>query len=162
MRSLLILAVAGVASVFSGGALADPAYTAKNVVDHFVGTRGICVGTATECEPESYDLLITFDLDSDALTQQARENLGEFAKALANPMLVEAAFEVDGHTDARGTEDYNVGLSERRARSVIDYLAQQGVDAKRLIARGFGKSKPRTDDPFDPVNRRVEARLVAQ
>jgi outer membrane protein OmpA-like peptidoglycan-associated protein len=177
MRSLFVLAVAGVASVLSGSAFADPAYSAKDIVNHFApdgqlgATRGICIGTETECGAaeldsaaaavESYDLLITFDLDSDALTDAARENLNEFAKALQDPTLAAASFEVDGHTDARGTEDYNYGLSERRAQAVINYLNQLGVDTSRLVAKGFGKTKPRTADPFDPVNRRVEARLVA-
>jgi outer membrane protein OmpA-like peptidoglycan-associated protein len=178
MRSLFVLAIAGLVSVVCGTASADPAYTAKEIVEHFApggqlgATRGICIGTETECGTEgadstaaavaSYDLLITFDLDSDSLTNEAKENLNEFAKALQNPTLAAATFAVDGHTDARGTEDYNYGLSERRAQAVINYLSQLGVDASRLVAKGFGKTKPRTADPFDPVNRRVEARLVAQ
>jgi outer membrane protein OmpA-like peptidoglycan-associated protein len=178
MRSIFVLAIAGAAAAFAGGALADPAYTAKDIVNHFApdgklgATRGICIGTETECGAggtdaaaaavESYDLLITFDLDSDSLTDAAKENLNEFAKALQDPTLAGAAFEVNGHTDARGTEDYNLGLSERRAQAVIDYLSQLGVDTSKLTAHGYGKTQPRSPDPFDAVNRRVETRLVVQ
>jgi outer membrane protein OmpA-like peptidoglycan-associated protein len=176
MRSIFALTVVAAASLCSGHAIADPAYSAEDVVDLFAPggrlvapgdqlrpQRGICIGTEAKCNPvQSFDLLVTFDLNSDSLTAAAKENLDQFAKALQDPVLSSAKFEVDGHTDARGTEDYNLGLSERRAKSVINYLAGLGVDAARLTARGFGKSQPRTADPFDAVNRRVETRLVAQ
>lgn len=178
MRSYLAFAIVAASSLFAGQAAADPAYSAKDIVGHFApdgklgAPRGICIGTETECgntgtdasanAVQSYDLLVTFDLNSDALTDAAKENLNEFAKALADPVLSSARFEVDGHTDARGTEDYNLGLSERRAQAVINYLSSMGIDTSRLTAKGFGKSQPRTSDPFDAVNRRVETRLVVQ
>jgi OmpA-OmpF porin, OOP family len=176
MRASIALAFVA-ASFFSGQAFADPAYSAKDIVSHFApsgelgATRGICIGTEAECGAadadasakavSSYDLLVTFDLNSDILTAAAKENLEQFGKALQDPVLSTAKFEVDGHTDARGTEDYNLGLSERRAQAVVDYLATLGVEASRLVPKGFGKSQPRTDDPFDAVNRRVETRLIA-
>jgi outer membrane protein OmpA-like peptidoglycan-associated protein len=166
-------AVLTFASVFAGNVFAGPAYTAEDIVNHFAPTgttRGICIGTETECgTPEadrtaaqSYDLLITFDLDSANLTDAAKANLDEFAKALRDPRLSSATFEVDGHTDAWGGDSYNMALSERRASAVVEYLEAQGVDASKLIPKGFGKSQPRTSDPFAPENRRVETRLVVQ
>jgi outer membrane protein OmpA-like peptidoglycan-associated protein len=174
MRSLVTLA-AFVASVgFAIPAAADPAYTARDIVNHFTvepsmgATRGICIGTETECgtpQPDGmsrvgFDLLITFDMDSATLTPEAKENLDEFAKALKDPKLSAANFEVDGHTDAYGGEDYNMELSERRAEAVIQYLSGLGVDTSNLTPKGFGKTQPRAADPYDAVNRRVETRLV--
>lgn len=49
---------------------------------------------------------------------------------------------VEGHTDSRGPEDYNQSLSERRAASVVNYLVNQGIDAKRLMPSGVGESQP--------------------
>ena len=69
---------------------------------------------------------------------------------------------VEGHTDALGTETYNQGLSERRAAAVADHLTDLGVPAERLSALGFGQANPRTDDPYDPTNRRVELRIDLQ
>ncbi len=69
-------------------------------------------------------------------------------------------FEIDGHTDAVGAELYNQGLSERRANSVVAYLASQGLDAATLKAKGFGKTRPRVADPFSAENRRVETHLL--
>ena len=152
---------------------ADPAYKASTVADFFAKARmgkerKICVGTAAECPapaPETtakFDLLVNFEFNSDKLTQAAKENLDQFAAALHDPRLKGQRFEIDGHTDATGGEEYNLGLSERRAASVVAYLAQQGVDAGDLKAKGFGKTKPRVADPFSAENRRVETHLLEQ
>jgi len=94
------------------------------------------------------------------LTQAAKENLNQFARALQDPRLKGEKFEIDGHTDATGAEQYNLGLSERRAAAVVSYLASQGFDPSLLIAKGFGKSKPLVADPYNPQNRRVETHLI--
>lgn len=153
-------------------ALADPAYDSKNVADFFASQvlgqkRAICIGTAEECgtgaeaaELKPFDLLVNFEFNSDTLTPAAQANLDEFAKALADDRLSNARFAVEGHTDATGSEGYNLGLSERRAEAVVAYLTAKGIDPERFAAAGYGKSKPRADDPFDPQNRRVETRLT--
>ena len=107
-----------------------------------------------------FDLLVNFEFDSDKLTQAATANLDQFAKALRDPKLKGMKFEIDGHTDATGAEMYNLGLSERRARAVVSYLAAQGIDAADLDAKGFGKTKPRVADPYSPENRRVETHII--
>ena len=99
-------------------------------------------------------MLVNFEFNSERLTASARENLSEFAKALLDPQLKGTKFEIDGHTDASGTEMYNMGLSERRAKAVVDYLASLGVDQETLVAHGFGKTKPRVADPYSPQNGR--------
>ena len=168
--------VAGLLSLSGSAAIAEPAYKASDIVQHFATkpalgpTRGLCVGTEGECggaapstnpvrPPDAFDLVITFDYNSDILRKEARENLDEFSKALKDPQLATSAFFVDGHTDAKGTDAYNMTLSERRAAAVVRYLADKGIDVSKLESRGFGKSKPRAADPFDASNRRVETRL---
>jgi outer membrane protein OmpA-like peptidoglycan-associated protein len=160
-------------------AFADPAYSADKVLNVFLKdkaaadafkteskTRAICIGTAAECPTPkppaqaNFDLLVNFDFNSDQLTPTAKQNLDQFAKALQDPRLKGEKFEIDGHTDATGTEDYNQGLSERRANAVVSYLASQGLDPSTLIAKGFGKTKPRVADPYSPENRRVETHLI--
>jgi len=174
--------VAGLALAQSGvvaPARAGEAYKASAIVDIFVKdlaaaaqakangkSRSICFGTAADCPaPPSetvakFDLLVNFEFNSDKLTQAARENLDQFAKALQDPRLKGQKFGIDGHTDATGAEQYNLGLSERRAASVVAYLASQGINASDLVAKGFGKSKPRVADPFSAENRRVETHLL--
>jgi outer membrane protein OmpA-like peptidoglycan-associated protein len=51
-------------------------------------------------------------------------------------------------------------LSERRAKAVEDYLVSRGVEARQLEAHGYGMSRPKTSDPLDGANRRVETRLA--
>jgi OmpA-OmpF porin, OOP family len=152
---------------------AGPAYSSDTIIDVFskdkaaqkLGkTRKICFEGDPGCEkppaPTNFDLLVTFEFNSEKLTPAARDNLNQFAKALLDPRLKGSKFEVDGHTDATGTEQYNQGLSERRAKSVVDYLASLGVDPQTLAAHGFGKAKPRVADPYSPDNRRVETHLT--
>ena len=51
--------------------------------------------------------------------------------------------EVAGHTDSKGTDEYNQALSERRARAVYDYLGSKGIGAERMVGPvGYGESKP--------------------
>ena len=131
-------------------------------------TRAVCIGTGSACagetaaapaQPSGFDLLITFELGSDRLSEQAQANLREFAAAMNDPALQEAQFNVDGHTDARGSDAVNNELSRRRAEVVVEFLKSLGVDESRLQAQGYGKSKPRADDPFAAINRRVEATI---
>ena len=174
----------GAATVFAACVLtsfapahADPAYSSENVVQIFLKqkgtltggkTRALCVGTAADCKkkeaaeappPVQFDLLANFEFNSDQLTQAARENLDQFAKAIKDPRLTGSKFEIDGHTDAVGPEEYNLGLSERRADAVVSYLASDGIDRSLLVAKGFGKTKPRVANPYSPENRRVETHL---
>lgn len=153
---------------------AQTAYKADDIVKHFAPaapamgvTRGLCVGTEAECNraghavapPRAFDLVVKFKYNSDAIEPEAKLNLDEFAKALRNPQLAKSSFLVEGHTDATGTPTYNLDLSQRRARAVVRYLNEQGVDTSKLLARGYGQTKPLVADPFSGENRRVETRL---
>src|SRR5262249_19846189 len=94
-------------------ASADPNMKSDDIVAFFKKSaelghaRGLCIGTEQECDktapkPAGLDMMINFDLDSANLTSQARQNLDEFAKALASDQLSGARFVVEGYTDARG------------------------------------------------------------
>jgi outer membrane protein OmpA-like peptidoglycan-associated protein len=81
---------------------------------------------------------VLFDFNKYTLRPGAREKLAKIAGiSLAHPGL---KFEIEGHTDSVGSDSYNQTLSERRADSVRDYLAQQGLSV--LTAKGFGESRP--------------------
>lgn len=84
---------------------------------------------------------IFYDFDKATLRPESKEALDEMAKMLAdNPNVT---IEMSSHTDRYGTAQYNIGLSERRAKSVVDYLIAAGVDPKRLTWKGYGKSRPK-------------------
>ncbi|WP_199743700.1 OmpA family protein [Pseudorhodobacter sp. E13] len=169
MRRLMCPAVFALSVLGGGAAYAQSAYTTEELVDFYINsidmgaTRGICIGTPQECEkpaaPAGLDMLVTFELDSADLTAEAQQNLAVFAQMMQDERLEIARFVVEGHTDALGTDEYNVELSEARAVAVKTFLTGMGVSEDRLSSIGLGKSKPRTGNEYDPENRRVELRI---
>ena len=104
------------------------------------------------------DLDIQFDYNSADISKSSLPAAQELGKALSNPDLKGSTFMVAGHTDAVGGEEYNQGLSERRAETIKRYLTEKyGVAGADLVTVGYGKSKPKDPNaPLDPVNRRVQ------
>ena len=110
---------------------------------------------------------VLFDFDKYNLKPAAVEALTKVATVLKS--LGRAPAIIEGHTDGKGSNAYNQRLSERRAQSVRDWFIKQGgIDARRLSARGFGKTRPvapntKPDGSDDPEgrqkNRRVEIRV---
>ena len=91
------------------------------------------------------------------MTEQAKANAQQFVVALASPKLAIMRFAIEGHTDAVGNRAYNLDLSQRRAQSVVDYLASKGADRSRFTVRGYGFDKPlNMKNPRSGINRRVE------
>ena len=87
---------------------------------------------------------------------------------IENPSFI---IEIGSHTDNKGSDDYNLSLSQRRAESVINYLQKKGIDKKRIQAKGYGETKPvaanmNTDGTDNPAgrakNRRTSFRVVGQ
>lgn len=100
---------------------------------------------------------VLFDTGSYTLKPGAREKLAKISGILlAHPGL---NMQIEGHTDSVGSDEFNQQLSERRADSVRDFLAEQGVPASTITAHGFGKTQPvATNDTPEgrQRNRRVE------
>lgn len=108
--------------------------------------------------PNAATFHVTFAYDSAELTSDAMITLDQAGFALADPKLSTYRFTIAGHTDAKGSQEYNRFLSERRATSVRDYLVKQHrVPLSRLAVIGYGKLHLIDPDrPEDPVNRRVQ------
>jgi len=103
---------------------------------------------------------VLFAFDSADLTADAQRLLADVSTRLTGASLV--AVKVVGHTDSVGSDAYNQGLSERRARSVADFLIAQGVPADKLSTEGRGESQPVADNGSDTgraQNRRVELHI---
>ncbi|WP_230467647.1 OmpA family protein [Lujinxingia vulgaris] len=108
---------------------------------------------------------VFFQTDKAVILEDSFELLDQVALIMrTNPdiMLIEVA----GHTDRRGDADYNMMLSEERAKTVREYLINQGqVDASRVVARGYGQTELLIDEDTDEAhaaNRRVEFRILEQ
>ncbi|MBY0422890.1 MAG: OmpA family protein [Parvularculaceae bacterium] len=87
---------------------------------------------------------ITFDTDRSDVKAGFYETLKSVALVLKE--FNKTSISVNGHADSTGTDQHNLALSQRRAGSVADYLASQGVAGGRLRAAGFGESQPIADN----------------
>ncbi len=84
---------------------------------------------------------IFYDFDKATLRPESKEALDELAQMLRdNPNIT---VEMASHTDRWGTDEYNINLSQRRAKSVVDYLIQAGIPEQRLQFQGYGESRPK-------------------
>ncbi len=98
-----------------------------------------------------------FDFNKATLRPEAIAKLDHAAQVITDNAGIKV--NVEGHTDSVGSDAYNQGLSERRTKSVVDYLVGKGIDAGRLMATGYGESRPvATNDTAEgrAQNRRVE------
>lgn len=96
------------------------------------------------------------------LLPDSMQLLDEVAQVMKDHLEIELV-EIGGHTDNRGNESTNVSLSQKRAESVRDYLMQQGIAPERLLAKGYGSSRPKAPNFTErnrARNRRVELKIV--
>jgi outer membrane protein OmpA-like peptidoglycan-associated protein len=108
-------------------------------------------------QPKSIDLIIQFDLDSAKLKTDSIPLLSSLVEAMKNDRLAAIKFKVEGHTDAQGSEQYNLKLSQRRAESVMAHLTSQGINKERLTGEGKGFSELLLPEkPKAAENRRVK------
>jgi len=105
---------------------------------------------------------VLFGYDHSDLTTSAETNLNKLVNVLQK--YPDTDIQVIGHTDSKGTDEYNQSLSERRANSVSAYLRNQGVNSARLSTKGMGESDPVASNEADEgrsLNRRVEFVITA-
>ena len=110
---------------------------------------------------------IFFDFDKATLRNISNVELNKLFKLLTkNPGMV---VEISGHTDSKGSEEYNIKLSEERAQSVVNYLIGKGINKNQMVAKGYGKSEPAanninadgSDNPENrQLNRRAELKII--
>ena len=103
---------------------------------------------------------VYFDYDRSDLTENAKRSLAQVAEILVNETRFIVT--VEGHTDARGTEDYNISLGARRSTVVRDFLIAYGVDGNRLMSVSYGKERPKvlgSDESAYSKNRRAHFRV---
>lgn len=111
---------------------------------------------------------IFFDSNKSNLRKESTSEINELIKLMAShPEIV---IEVSGHTDNKGNDELNLALSQKRAQAVQTALVKKGIDIKRIIAKGYGKSNPvapnslpngKPDVKGMQLNRRVELKIVS-
>lgn len=117
---------------------------------------------AQQQQAREFGMAVEFAYDSAEIMDQSAPYLDSLGNVLSNNRAIEFSIYVVGHTDARGTDDYNLALSKRRAESVKTYLVQvHGVDPGRLITVGKGEAELIDQaDPDSAANRRVEFKRI--
>lgn len=106
--------------------------------------------------------IVYFDFDKSDLRQDARDVLSKNAEALLKK-IADAKVQIAGHCDERGSDEYNLALGDRRAKSVAKYLINLGVSADRISTISYGKEKPAVDGHDEAAwskNRRAEFVIV--
>jgi outer membrane protein OmpA-like peptidoglycan-associated protein len=110
----------------------------------------------------TFDSGLLFEFDSAEIQGQSEENLTEFAQTMQD--FEESNILIVGHTDAKGSSDYNQKLSENRAQSAANFLMRQGLSGDRITTTGKGEAEPVATNDTEAgrqQNRRVEVAIYA-
>ena len=132
---------------------------AKEIENDVPGAKVERVGEGIVVE---FNEKILFGFDRADLSSSATKNLDKLSQILVK--YPDTDIEIQGHTDNVGTENYNEGLSERRASAVTNYLKSKGVKSSRLKPIGYGETAPKyanTSEEGRTQNRRVEFLITA-
>ncbi len=106
---------------------------------------------------------IFFDFDKATLRPESTNELQRLVKLMKDNSSLK--IEISGHTDSKGPKDYNLGLSENRAKAVVDYLVKEGIKVSRLSFKGYGETQPvATNDTEEgrQLNRRTEIKIISK
>lgn len=124
------------------------------------GTRGMMSSPKIAPGSQPVAVRVQFASGSSQLLPQALKTLETLGRALSAQAIANTCIQIEGHTDDIGTEEYNQGLSWRRAEAVLDHLVTNlGIDRRRLIAAGLGERDPLVPNASDEArakNRRVQ------
>lgn len=132
---------------------------AKEIENRVPGAKVERVGEGIVVE---FSEKILFGYDRSDLSASAEGNLDKLVSVLKE--YPDTNIEVQGHTDSKGSDTYNQGLSQRRASAVATYLRNRGVSSSRITTKGYGESAPvATNDTDDgrAQNRRVNFLITA-
>ena len=105
---------------------------------------------------------IFFDFDKATLRPESTNELQRLTKLLIDVPTLK--IEISGHTDSKGANDYNLALSDNRAKAVVNYLVKAGIAANRLTSKGYGEEQPISTNDTDEgcqLNRRTEFKIIS-
>ncbi len=154
--AILGAAVGGVAGAYIGNYMDKQA---EEMRDDIAGAKIERVGEGIKI---TFDSGLMFDVNKATLRSQSKENLTSLARILNK--YEDTNILLEGHTDATGSEDYNLGLSRQRAQTVSEYLASLSVASNRFSIVGYGEAQPIASNDTDAgrqQNRRVEVAIFA-
>ena len=139
---------------------ADTANQGVQQANNRISTLESRIGNLGDNYTESDKQVVTFKFNSSVLDSQAKSTLDRIASGTGNGGYM---IELQGYTDSRGSEQYNIGLSQRRAEAVERYLVSKKIPLYRISIVGLGKDDPVADNKTEKgraENRRVEVRVL--
>ena len=149
-------AVGGAAGAYIGN------YMDKQAAEMEQDIEGAKIERVGEGIKITFDSGLLFDFDKATLRQASQQNLTNLAVILNK--YPDTNVLMEGHTDSKGSDDYNLNLSRSRAQAVASFLSGQQVNAARFTITGYGEAQPiATNDTEDgqQLNRRVEVAIYA-
>jgi len=156
--------VGGVAGGIIGNKMDRQAEKIKNEIPGAEVQRvgeGIVV-TFSEKNPDGSKMGVYFDFDKSDITPNSKLALDKLVQIFKE--YPETNLLVEGHTDDKGADSYNLALSEKRAKAVGDYLKKDGIASSRLTINWYGETQPKVENTSDAnraENRRVEFAITA-
>ena len=141
---------------------ADTANQGVQQANNRINTLETRISTINDNYTQSETQTVTFPRNSSSLTSEAKNTLDRIASDLSG-QRTGYMVELQGYTDATGSEQYNIGLSQRRAEAVERYLVSKDLPLFRIAIVGLGKEKPVADNKTSngrAQNRRVEVRVL--
>ena len=156
--------IGGVAGGIIGNKMDRQAEKIKNEIPGAEVQRageGIIV-TFSEKNPDGSKMGVYFDFDKSEITSNSQLALNKLVQIFNE--YPETNILVEGHTDDKGSDSYNLALSERRAEAVGSYLKQHGISPSRLTVNWYGETQPKVENTSDAnraENRRVEFAITA-
>lgn len=156
--------VGGVAGGIIGNKMDRQAEKIKNEIPGAEVERvgeGIIV-TFPDKNPDGSKMGVYFEFNQSAITSNSKLALDKLVKIFNE--YPETNILVEGHTDDKGTDSYNLSLSQKRADAVGSYLRTQGIGSSRLTIKWYGETQPKVDNSTDASraeNRRVEFGITA-
>lgn len=156
MGAILGAAIGGAAGAYIGSYMDKQA---KEIERDIEGAKIERVGEGIKI---TFDSGLLFDINKSVLTTKSGEELGDLAKILNK--YEDTNILLEGHTDATGSDDYNLKLSRERAESVAEQLKTYRVKKSRLTIKGYGESQPIGENDTEKgrtLNRRVEIAIFA-
>ncbi|MCJ7588798.1 MAG: OmpA family protein [Candidatus Aminicenantes bacterium] len=156
LGAILGAAVGGAAGAFIGH------YMDKQAAEMQRDLEGAKVERIGEGIKITFDSGLLFDVNRAELRDASRRNIEKLAQILQK--YPDTNILIEGHTDSTGADDYNMGLSRERSRSVADYLVDQAVASSRCTVMGYGESQPIASNESvqgRQMNRRVDVAVMA-
>lgn len=154
--AILGAAIGGAAGIYIGNYMDEQA---EEMREELQGAKIERVGEGIKI---TFDSGILFEVDKSELSAQSKQELSDLADILKE--YEETNILIEGHTDATGSDDYNMALSKRRAESVAVFLSGLGVQSNRFDMVGYGENQPVASNETErgrQLNRRVEVAVFA-